>query len=433
MSTETSSSLLAPLEPVTPPHGPILLASDTSPASDAAFPMAKVLAAHTGAPVQVISAVRPSAMPTYAFDAVSYPMVPTPDMLDARAQQVEAQISRMVSGAAAGSTPWPVTVRTGDPVREIVAQAHASQARVIVVGRGRHGLLERLLHGESILRLLQLGETPVLAVDPLLETLPRRVVIATDFSEFSVYAAQVTLDLIAPDATVELVHIAPSLSGTGPVLREFAEEYRRQAHTSFTALVGRLQRPGMTFETCLLEGNASTRLVQHLAEYGASLVASATHGYGFLRRMMLGSVAAELIRSAPCSVLCVPGTARTLAAARAQATAMHDRTHVLDADALDRELFNFSIRNVGRACTVEVIHRDVGAHSIGHHLPLAGVSYERAPDTVTLMFGKSIAEGQHLSHQVTDCRLVELVVDRYDRDQLLRFTHAKGQTLVLLE
>ncbi len=436
MSTRTSSTLLDPFEPVVPPHGPILVASDSSPASDAAFPMARVLAGHTGAAVQVISALRPSAMPTYAFDAVSHPVLPTPDMLDARAALIRQQVARFVPGAATGSpavAPWPVQVRTGEPVREITRQAHSSEARLIVVGRGRHGLLERLLGGETVLRLLQLGETPVLAVDPQLEALPRRVIIATDFSVFSVYAAQVTLDLVAPDATVEFVHVAPSLTETGPVLRDFADEYRRQVGASFAALIERLQRPGMTFETCVLEGNASTRLVEHVAEYGASLVASATHGYGFLRRMMLGSVAAELVRSAPCSVLCVPGTAQTLAAARAQATTLHDQTHVLDMDTLDQALFDFSVRHAGRTCTVEVIHRDVGAHSIGHHLRLAGVSYERAQRTATLMFGASAAEGQHLSHQVPDCRQVELVVDAASRDQLLRFTHAQGQTLVLLE
>jgi nucleotide-binding universal stress UspA family protein len=434
MPARTSSSLLEPFDPVMPPHGPILVASDTSPASDAAFPMARVLAAHTGAAVQVISALRASAIPTYAFEAVSHPVVPTPDQLDARAQLVRQQVAMLEPGSgASGAPPWPVQVRVGDPVREIVGQAHATEARLIVVGRGRHGMLERLLGGETVLRLLQLGDTPVLAVDAHLESLPRRVIIATDFSVFSVYAAQVALDFVAPDATVALVHVAPSLSDTGPAQQEFSSEYRQQVSASFLTLIEQLQRPGLTFETRLLEGNVSTQLAGDVAEFGASLVVSATHGYGFLRRMMLGSVAAELVRSAPCSVLCVPGSAHTLAAARAQATALHDHTHLLDMETLDQALFTFSVRHAGRACTVEVVNREAGAHSIGHHLRLAGVSYERAERTATLMFGTSVGEGQHLSHQVPDCRQVELVVDGHERDQLLRFTHARGQTLVLLE
>lgn len=428
-ATRSSADLIGTFEPVAPPSGPIVVASDSSPASDAAFPMARVLAARTGADVDVVSYLRPNAMPTYAFDAVPYPVDPTADMLDGRAEQVRSQMARLVPSA----TPWPVHVRAGDPVRELIAHANTVEARLLVMGRGKHGLLERVLGGETVLRALQLGETPVMAVEHTLETLPRRVVIATDFSVFSIYAAQVALDLIAPDATVELVHVAPSLSDTGPVLREFAAEYRAQAAASFAAMVERLQRGGMTFRTTLLEGNASTRLLEHLSEHGADLVVTATHGYGFLRRMMLGSVTAELVRSAPCTVLCVPGSARTHAAARAQATALHDHTRILSMHALDRELSTFTTRNMGRPCTVEVNQREIGAQSIGHHLPLAGVSYEPTVRTLTLTFGSTTHEGGHLSHQVVGCTHVDLVTDRNDRDSVLRIGHERGQTLVLLE
>lgn len=417
---------------VQPPRGPLLVASDASIASDAAFPMARTLAVHTGAAVHVISAMRPNAMPTYAFDAMPYVAPPSPELLDSRAAQVSSQLERLVPDVAV-RTPWPVLVRSGDPVREIAAMAHDLDARLIVVGRGRHGLVERILGGETVLRLLQLGETPVLAVEHTLERLPKRVVVTTDFSAFSVYAAQVAISLSAPDATIELVHVAPNLTEHAPVLREFAQEYRAQAAASFAAMVTQLQQPAITFETTLLEGNASTRLVEHLTTHRADLVASATHGYGFLRRMMLGSVAAELVRSAPCSVLCVPGSARTLAAARAKATALHDRTHVLPRESLDAELAAFTARHRHHPCTVEVNQRDIGAHSMGHHLPLAGITYEPAANTITLMFGPSAEEGRHLSHQLRQCETVEVVVDGNGREQVLRVRHGGGQTIVLLE
>jgi hypothetical protein len=173
--------------------------------------------------------------------------------------------------------------------------------------------------------------------------------------------------------------------------------------------------------------------VEHLRSHPADLVVSATHGYGFLRRMMLGSVTAELVRSAPCSVLCVPGSARTLAAARAQAAALHDSTRQLPLATLDAELAAFSARHRGRACSVEVNHRDVGAHVIGHHLALAGLTYEREGNVITLMFGPSSEAGRHLSHQVHGCQLVEVVQDGRGHDQLLRMAHEGGQTWVVLE
>jgi len=50
-SATSLNGLLAPLTPVQPPRGPLLVASDASVASDATFPLARVLAAHTGAAV----------------------------------------------------------------------------------------------------------------------------------------------------------------------------------------------------------------------------------------------------------------------------------------------------------------------------------------------------------------------------------------------
>lgn len=424
-----SEELLASYSATRAPRGPMLVASDTSPASDAAFPMARALAAHTGATVQVISALRPNALPTYAFDAVPYPVVPTAEMLEGREGMVKAQMARIVPSA----TPWAVTVRTGDPVHEIVAHASAQEARLIIVGRGKHGMVERLLGGESVLRLLQLGDTPVLAVDAALETLPRRIVIATDFSAFSVYAAQIALDLVAKDADVQLVHVAPALSDTGPVLRKFASEYRQAATKSFATLIERLQRPGLRFTSVLLEGNASARLIDHLTDVGADLVVTATHGYGFLRRMMLGSVTAELVRSASCSVLCVPGTARTMAAARAQAMSVPLNTRTLDMTQLDHELFNFSVRHSARRCTIEVQQQDFGAQTIGHHLPLVGVTHDAPRATISVMFGASTLEGAHLTHGIPGCRGVDILSDASGREQVLRIAHDGGQTLVLLE
>lgn len=434
---DEGADFLSPTPPVQPPGGPILVASDGSAASDAAFPLARLLAHRSGAAVQVVSALRPNVMPLYGFDGMPYPALPTPDLLTHRGEQVARQLARLVPHAAgpdtAGPDAWPVTVRLGNPITEIVRRAHDLEARVLVVGRGRHGLLERVIDGESVLQLLQVGETPVLAVEPSLTFLPRRVVAAVDFSAFSVYAVQVALTLCAPDATVELVHVAPNLSDQAPVLREFAAGYRTQAAASFRAFIDRVRQPGLAFETTLLEGNASTRLVELLTAKPADLVVSATHGYGFLRRMMLGSVAAELVRSAPCSVLCVPATARTMAEARSEARARHESTRVLATERLDAELAAFTARHRHRPCTVEVHQRDIGVQAIGHHLPLAGVSYEGADGVLTLMFGASTAQGQHLAHRIQACRSVDVVTDAEGREQLLRVHHDAGVVLVQLE
>lgn len=428
-STVQPVDFLGRLDPVLSPRGPLMVASDATPASDSAIPFAQVLAQHTHAPVSVVSAMRPATLPAFAFDAVPYPVAPTPEMLDAREAMVQAQLARLLPSVPA----WPVLVRAGDPIREILAAADATDARVILTGRGKHGLLERMFTGESVMRLLQLGDTPVFAVDRQLTALPRQVLIATDFSVFSIYAAQVALDWLAPDAHVRLVHVAPMLSDNGAVLGAFADEYRQQAQASFRQLVERLARPGMRFETHLLEGNAASKIVDYAAAVRADLVVTAAHGYGFVRRMVLGSVAAELVREAPCSVLCVPGGARTHAAARAATRSTHDRTHVLADATLDDALAAFTLRNAGRSCTVEVDRRDIGAQSLGHHLPLVGITYDLTARIVTVMFGASKLDGAHLSHAIPRVSAVDVVRDPQGRDLILRVQHDDGQTLLMLE
>jgi nucleotide-binding universal stress UspA family protein len=424
----SATEILQSYEPTVTPTGPILVATDTSPAADAAFVVARALATKLDASVQVVSAIRPSAMPMYAFDAMPYPVLTEPYIQEGRKAMIESQMARLVPSA----TPWPVRIRLGEPMHEIVEDARVANARILVVGRGRHGPLSRAFGGESVLRLLQLGDTPVLAVEPGTDALPTNVVITTDFSAFSLYAAQVSMDMLAPGATVRLVHVGPALSDADAALRTFAEGYKAEAERGFALMREHLEPRGFRVETVLLHGNASDSLLAYLDSVNADLVVTATHGYGFIRRMVLGSVTSALVRSAPCSVLCVPGRARTIAAARAHA-ASRQTTRSLAPEVLDGELNAFSARNAGRRCSVEIDHQDLGAQSLGHGLPLVGLTYDRHDHSISLMFGASVLQGEHLTHRLSACESVHLLADADGRDQVLRMIHEGGQTLLVLE
>ncbi len=414
--------------PETHSTGPILVASDTSTQSDAAFALALALAARTHSAVHVATAIRPFAMPLYAF-----PMMPVVyDENDgavraARQLVVAAQRDRTVPSAT-----WPVAVLTGDPAHEIVSHAQTLGARAILVGRGRHTALQRAFGGETVLRLLQLGNTPVLATEGKLTAPPKRVVIATDFSEFSLYAAQVALPLLDPHAHVSLVHVAPPFVQTDPNLLERAIAYRNQAQHGFASLRSHLSRESLTFEDVYVEGNPADELLRLTRALDADLVVLSTHGYGFLRRMILGSVAAELVRHAPCSVLCVPGSARTLLAARERPT-ISALTRSLDLAVLDAELNAFTERNAGRCCTIEIDQPELGAQILGHGLPLVGATSEARTQTVTLMFGASALTGEHVSHSIPNVSAVDMRSNSEGHEQVLRLVYAGGQTLILLD
>ena len=427
-NVRTVTDLLRTFEPTVAPAGLILVATDASPASDAAFPLARALEAALNVPVDVVTAMQPTTVPTYAFDMVPYPMLTEPHLVEGRQSMIDRQMARTVPSA----TPWPVHVRVGEPLHEIVDHARSIDARVIVVGRGRHSTIGRTLGGESVLRLLQLGDTPVLAVEPGVETLPKHVVMATDFSAFSLYAAHVASSMIAPRATVRLVHVAPVLSDADATQRQYAAGYATEAEKGFALLTEHLAPYGFTLETVTLHGNPSDRLIEYCDAINADLVVTATHGYGFLRRMVLGSVTTELVRSAPCSVLCVPGRARTIAAARANATA-NQQTRRYALHVLDDELNAFTIRNAGRTCSIEMDRHDFGAQSLGHGMPMVGATYDKHDRSISLMFGASRLLGEHLTHRLPGCESVHTIANAEGRDQVMRIVHQGGQTLMLLD
>ncbi len=427
-TTHATPESLTATEPILLPDGPIVVATDTAPESDAAFPIAAALAERAKAEVVTLTVLEPTNIPIYGVDGMVMSMETAEETQVARESATRAQLIRMVSSNA----KWPIMVKTGEPAREIAAASDAMRARMIVVGRGRHSGFDRIVGGESVLRILQLGDSPVLAVEETLTSPPRRVVIATDFSKFSLYAAQVATSVIAPDATVWLLHVGPPFDESVPFLKDRAAMYREEAAAAFAETRAVLQRGKLHIESVVLTGTAPDQLLKFVADHKADLIVTATHGYGFFRRMVLGSVAATLVRRAPCSVLAVPGSARTMAAARARALP-NNRTRIFDAASFDAELAAFTNRNSGRRCRVEVDNDDLGAQVLGHDLQIAGATFDRHTKSVSLMLGTSTLKGLHLTHHVSGVSEIDLSCNAGGDDQVLRVAYDGGQTLVIMD
>lgn len=430
MSTkmEITASAFGAYEPTALPSGPVLVAATGCMDSDSAFPIAQLFAAQANADVKVISVIRPYVSSMYAFDLVPIALENEELVRADREMAVAEQLVRVLPDAKG----WPLVMPTGDVAREIVAFANSESARVIVTGRGRHNVVDRMFSGEKVLRMLQLGDTPVFAVDSGLTHLPRRVVIAIDFSEYSLYAAQVAISLIAPDATVYLVHVGRAYANVIEERQHGGEEDLALARTKLTEWKSMLSRGEIEIHEVVRTGTPAKELIRFAEEVQADLVALSTHGYGFLRRTMLGSVASSLVRGAGCSVLCVPGSARAVAATLARRAPQTD-TRVFARENTDMELSSFSERNLRRPCTVHVYRRDIGAQLLGHDLPFVGATFDRATGVASIMFGASQLAGHHLTHAIHGVTEVDLSTGAHGRDHVLRFVHNDGYTLVGLE
>lgn len=391
------------------PGGPIVVASDGGPDSDAAVVAAQLYAGRTGAPIRLVGALEPIIVQTFEMGTVPA----DPAMLGPRRTILREDIHDQLRRLTPRDTSYPVTISEGIAPQVIANEAHTAHARLLVLGRGRHGLVERIMEGETVLRVLQLADVPVLAVEPGASELPKRVLIATDFSPYSIYAARVALSLVDPEAVVYLAH---ATRGKEPLVEEL-ERVRTE-----------IGGEHMEVHPVVLRGDPGRELLNFASRNNVDLAVSGTHGYGFFNRLVLGSIATSLVRGAPCSVLVVPGTA--LSRATAQMKAGNGHTHSVPPGNWAHELSEFTRRNAGRHCSVEIDDPDLGAQLQGSALPLIGASYDRHGNEVQLMFGMRGLASRYLTHVVPDVTDVDILCDHVGRERTLRVSNDVGSTLI---
>lgn len=141
----------------------------------------------------------------------------------------------------------------------------------------------------------------------------RQVLLATDFSSPADVAAEVARAMAsALGARLHVVHVVPPL--TDPVFE--AERLERAT--------GALAVP---CETALLRGRPAAEVLRYARERGIDLIVVGSHGRTGLSHVLLGSVAEEIVRLAPCLVLSVPAAFALPAAERPAPTALHLARH----------------------------------------------------------------------------------------------------------
>ncbi len=143
-------------------------------------------------------------------------------------------------------------------------------------------------------------------------TLPRTILVPTDFSEHADRALAYAVELAASlDATIHLVH-AISITIVG--LPEMGVAYGAMVMESATkAAQDELEaratryRDRVALAPGRIEVGDAREVIDQVAKViDADLIIMGTHGRRGLRRMILGSVAETVVRSAPCPVLTVP-------------------------------------------------------------------------------------------------------------------------------
>jgi universal stress protein A len=144
------------------------------------------------------------------------------------------------------------------------------------------------------------------------------IVFPTDFSEPSLAVFPIACAL-ARDCGARLIvlHVAlPPIGHEELEARRQPEEY----YGGFWAALRSLQAPeqNVNVEHRLEEGDPATVILNVAQEMGAGLIVLGTHGRTGLGRLLMGSVAEQVVRRAPCPVLTMRGTAVSSSAMKRQ-------------------------------------------------------------------------------------------------------------------
>jgi nucleotide-binding universal stress UspA family protein len=276
---------------------PVVVATDGRTQSDSALILGRLLAGSDDA-LRLVTVLRPIPILPNATIPV------TPDLTEARLDEVRRDVESQMNRA--WDSAHPIDIREGDPASAVCDLARDTHATMIVCGLGRHRVSDRVFGDETALRLMRMADVPVLAASSRATQAPRRIVVACDFSESSVSAARLAIEIAAPGAHVDLVHVTlrdTALAG----LSAWGTMYKHDAADALRDLSDRLRVPvGMNVKTTLLQGDPATELLAFAASVNADMIVTGSHGQGFIARMLIGSVTTRLVRCATCSVLTVP-------------------------------------------------------------------------------------------------------------------------------
>lgn len=141
----------------------------------------------------------------------------------------------------------------------------------------------------------------------------KQVLVPTDFSECSAVALRYGLTLAERfGAHVHLLHAVsnpfdqPWATEVYPVPQaDFERLAREESDAKLAALLAQTGLPADRLTCATTSGPAFLAILEYAREAGIDLIVMGTHGRGAVAHLLIGSVAENVVRKAPCPVLTV--------------------------------------------------------------------------------------------------------------------------------
>ena len=218
--------------------------------------------------------------------------------------------------------PIDTRVLAGDPWCVIQDEALALPADLLVMGtHGRSGF-EHLLLGSVTEKVMRRAPCPVLTMGAVkaasrVGPLFRRILCAADLTRASEHTLDVALSLATDNyARITLLHVVETLSGDtggwpylaasdlGPPSCELVAEARAQLGKAVPAAARSFCGVSERVES----GSAWRGILRVAHEMDADLIVMGAHTGGAVGRMLFGSTASHVVRTATCPVLVIHET-----------------------------------------------------------------------------------------------------------------------------
>ncbi len=293
----------------------ILVPTDYSEFAAHAFDLALDLAHRHGAEIHLLHTIHEIDVRTWDWIAAAMPKEEEEIREELEMDNAQQLAAFMAGHDTRGVKVLPVTRWGRAPAETITAYAKEIDADLIVIGsHGRRGL-RRLLVGSVTEEVMHTAPCPVLVAHGAGSSPPplRRILLPVDFSTPGESAFDWAETLAATyGARLVLLHVLEDFAPMEPyevtfgslieeVLPQLEEQARKELEQKAEALSAR----GVATETHLEHGRPPEVILDFAEAHGIDLIVMASHGRSGLERLLLGSVAAKVMRSAPCPVLIV--------------------------------------------------------------------------------------------------------------------------------
>ncbi len=279
----------------------LLLATDFSSRSELALDRALLLAGGQADRIGVLHVIDREVSASLVRGEQSDTPPIMDDLLDAR---------------LAPDAPRPaMLIRKGDPFEEILAVADDRDDDLIVMGAPRARRFLESLRGTTLERVIRASTRPVLSVRARAREPYRCVLIATDMSDTSAFAIDTAqrLGLLA-GARVVMIHAlwppVPHMVGHGGMTIDLMQKQiaaeKASTNKEMQAFLDGLKLGSLSFESRVTEGTPQMAVRDCIAEILPDLVVLGTRGRSGVLRLVLGSIAEDLLSWLPVDVLAVP-------------------------------------------------------------------------------------------------------------------------------